>query len=449
MTNSTPTESSRRQFIKTSAVAAAGAGVLGSLPMAARAYARSDETIRIGLIGCGGRGTGATTQALSTRGDVKLVAMADAFSDRLESHLKQLQSHFRNRPGRVDVDPDHRFVGFDAYKKLLASDIDMVIIATPPGFRPIHFEAAVKANKNIFAEKPVATDPPGIRKFLAAVKLSKQKNLKVGVGLQRHHQYTYIEALKRIRGGEIGDVVDLRVYWNGGGVWEPRRTREQCKSEMEYQMRNWYYYTWLCGDHIVEQHIHNLDVGNWIKNAHPVMAYGMGGRQVRTDKRYGEIFDHHAVEFVYADGTRMFSQCRHIHNCWNSVTEHAAGTKGTVDLTSNNRIGASITTAGKKWSYKAKTNKTNNPYQTEHDELFAAIREDRPYNEGEYGATSTMTAIMGRLATYGGKAVDWNEAINSKISLLPDRFAWDANPKSMPNDKGEYKIPTPGVTRVI
>jgi len=180
-----------------------------------------------------------------------------------------------------------------------------------------------------------------------------------------------------------------------------------------------------------------------------VEAFGMGGRQVRTDKRYGEIFDHHAVEFVYADGTRMFSQCRHIRNCWNNVTEHVAGTKGTADLTSNNRIGARITASGKKWSYRAKTNKTNDPYQTEHDDLFAAIREDRPYNEGEYGAHSTMTAILGRLATYGGKPVKWDDAINSKISLLPERFAWDANPQSMPNDKGEYKIPVPGVTRVV
>ena len=328
---------SRRDFVKTSAAAAVGAGLLGTFAAPAGAYAAADDTIKIGLVGCGGRGTGAATQALSTKGNVKLIAMADAFRDQLDSSLNNIK---RRHADRVAVDDDHKFVGFDAYKQLIDSGVDLVILATPPGFRPIHVEAAVKAGKHVFMEKPVATDAPGVRKVLAAVEEAKKKNLKLGVGLQRHHQNTYIETLGHLKDGAIGDIIALRVYWNGGGVWDPRKTREQVSSEMEYQMRNWYYYTWLCGDHICEQHIHNLDVGCWVKDAYPVKAYGMGGREVRTAPKYGQIFDHFAVEYEFADGTRMYSQCRHIPNCWNSVSEHAHGSKGSANIS-----GASYTTA--------------------------------------------------------------------------------------------------------
>ena len=378
---------------------------------------------------------------MSTKGNVKLVAMADAFGDQLENSAKRIQKALGPKGDRVAVDADHRFVGFDAYQKLIASDIDLVILATPPGFRPIHFEAAVKAGKHVFMEKPVATDAPGVRKVLENVKVAKEKNLKVGVGLQRHHQYTYLETMKRLKDGAIGDIVAMRVYWNSGGVWEPRRSREQVKTEMEYQMRNWYYYNWLCGDHICEQHIHNLDVGNWLKDDFPVKANGMGGRQVRTDKRYGEIFDHHAVEFEYADGARMFSQCRHIRNAWRSVSEHAHGSKGMSNIG-----GAQIASGDDVWRYRGKK---NNPYQTEHDDLFAAIRLDQPYNEGFYGAMSTMTSILGRMATYSGKEVTMESALNSKLSVMPKEFSWTADPQSMPNANGEYPIPVPGVTKVI
>ncbi len=401
--------------MKTSTAAAVGTGLLGGLAPSPRAYASGSDMIRIGLVGCGGRGSGAAHQALSTKGNVKLVAMADAFEDQLQSSLRNLKRQFGSQPERVAVDPDHQFVGFDAYEKLLASPVDLVILATPPGFRPIHFEAAVKAGKNIFTEKPLGVDGPGIRRVLAANEHAKAKNLKVGVGLQRHHQTAYLEAIDRIKSGAIGDVLAMRVYWNDGGVWEPRQTREQVKSEMEYQMRNWYYYVWLCGDHIVEQHIHNLDVGNWIKDGHPVRCWGIGGRQVLTDKRYGEIFDHHCVEYEYADGTRMFSQCRHQPNTWRSVTEHAIGTKGTrerqpaVDQVGERRMALPRPPAP-------------NPYQVEHDDLFAAIRANRSYNEVENGAHSTLTAIMGRMATYSGKEVDWDAALNSQIDLMPERF---------------------------
>jgi predicted dehydrogenase len=441
MTANLNERTSRRDFMKTSTVAAVGTGLLGGLALSPRAYAAGSDRIRIGLVGCGGRGSGAAHQALSTKGNVQLVAMADAFEDQLQNSLRSLQKQFESQPERVAVEPDHQFTGFDAYEKLLASPIDLVILATPPGFRPIHFEAAVKAGKNIFTEKPLGVDGPGVRRVLAANEHAKEKNLKIGVGLQRHHQIEYLETIDRLKSGAIGDILAMRVYWNDGGVWEPRKTRQQVKSEMEYQMRNWYYYTWLCGDHIVEQHIHNLDVANWIKGDHPVRCWGIGGRQVLTDKRYGEIFDHHVVEYEYPDGSRCFSQCRHQPACWNSVTEHAIGSKGTANVS-----GYSIKSQGNDWRYHGHHSQ---PYQVEHDDLFAAIRANRSYNEVDNGAASTMTAIMGRMATYSGKKVEWDAALNSQIDLMPERFAFDAEPRNLPLPDGSYAIPVPGVTKAV
>jgi predicted dehydrogenase len=473
---STPhNDSTRRDFLKTSSLAV-GAGLVTGFAGNARAYAAGDETLKIGLIGCGGRGGGAAEQALKTKGNVKLIAMADAFENNLHQKHEQLRVQFSETPEKVDVPKEYKFVGFDAYQKLCAlKEIDVVVMATPPGFRPIHFEAAVKAGKHVFAEKPVATDAPGVRKFLAAVEEAKKKNLKVGIGLQRHHQRPYLETIKRIKDGMIGDVIALRVYWNSGGVWVRERQKllkdkiakltgkpfpkneeaaedllEKHKgllTEMEYQMRNWYYFNWLCGDHITEQHIHNLDVGNWVKSevagklVHPVRANGMGGRQVRTGIDHGEIYDHHAVEFEYADGSRMFSQCRHIRNCWNPVTEHAHGSKGYANLS-----GASIDAVGMKWRNRVRG---KNPYQQEHDDLFAAIRNNTPYNEGDYGATSTMISILGRMATYSGQPVDWDKAINSKLSIMPKDYSFTATPPTVPDKSGRYPIPTPGVTKVL
>ena len=437
MSHQNSSSTTRRHFLKTAAVASAGVAVLPSPALTAGAFSDGDDLIRVGLIGCGGRGTGAASQALSTKGNVQLVAMADAFGDKVDKCHHRLQKQFGNKPGRVGVDQDHKFSGFDAYKNVIESGVDLVILATPPGFRPIHFEAAVKAGKNVFMEKPVATDPAGVNKVLDAVKLAKQKNLKVGVGLQRHHQYTYRETLKRIKDGAIGNIVTLRCYWNGAGVWV--RPRKKGQTEMEYQMRNWYYFNWLCGDHITEQHIHNLDVCNWLKDGFPVKAWGMGGRQVRKGIDNGEIYDHFSVEFEYADGTRMLSQCRHIPGCWNSVSEHAHGSKGYANLS-----GARIESTDGKWRYSGKR---NNPYQTEHDDLFAAIRKNTPYNEGHYGAMSTMTSILGRMATYSGKPVEMKKALESNMSLMPKEFAFDATPPTTPDEHGHYPIPVPGVTR--
>lgn len=423
----------RRDFLQTSSIAAGGA-VLGSLSLDRAVHAQGNDQLKLSLIGCGGRGSGAASQALQT-GNVKLVAMADAFSDRLESSYQQLRKQAEDQ---VDVPAERRFVGFDAYKQ--AIDLaDVVILATPPGFRPIHFEEAIKQNKHVFMEKPVAVDAAGVRQVLAAAEEAKKKNLKVGVGLQRHHQAGYIETMQRLHDGAIGDITAARCYWNGGGVWV--RPRKPGMTEMEYQMRNWYYFVWLCGDHIVEQHIHNLDVINWAKNDYPIRCQGMGGRQVRTGKEYGEIFDHHAVEFEYQDGSRMFSQCRHIRGCWNSVSEHVIGTKGNCDV-SGHRI-----TGPNRWHFDR--DGARNPYQQEHDDLFAAIRNDKPYNEAFNGAMSSLTAIMGRLATYSGKMIEREDVLASNFSLRPESYAWDAEPPTMPNEDGFYPIPVPGTTEIV
>jgi predicted dehydrogenase len=319
-----------------------------------------------------------------------------------------------------------------------------VILTTPPGFRPIHFEAAINAGKHVFMEKPVAVDPPGVRRVLAAVEEAKKKNLGVGVGLQRHHDPKYIETIQRLKDGAIGDIHTARVYWNDAGVWVHQRKSHE--TEMEYQMRNWYYFNWLCGDHIVEQHIHNLDVINWLKGAYPVRAQGQGGRQVRVGKEYGEIFDHHYVEFEYADGTRMFSQCRHMPQCNVNVSEHVQGTKGLCEINAGEIKPGKDTRAKPEWAYKGRS---VNPYQVEHDDLFASIRAGKPLNEGENGAISTMTAIYGRLCTYSGKVIEWKDALASNVSLQPKDYDFKSNPPVMPNADGSYAIAVPGLSRVV
>lgn len=427
---------SRRDFLKASSVAAAASAAASTLSIARSAHAASDDTIKIALIGCGGRGTGACSQALSTEGPVKLVAMADAFRDRLDGSYNNLKRSFKDR---VDVPEDKKFIGLDAYQKAIDSGVDMVLLTTPPGFRPIHFEAAVKAGKNVFMEKPVATDAGGIRKVLAAAEEAKKKDLKVGVGLQRRHQAPYLETIKRLHDGAIGDIVDMRIYWNGQTPWViPRQPHW---TEMEYQMRNWYYFVWICGENICEQHVHNLDVAHWVKDAVPVKANGMGGREVRKGKDYGETFDHHCVEFEYADGSHVFSQCRHIPGCWDVVTEYAHGTKGT------SQPGGWINVpGGQNYNFSGHS---KDPYQVEHDDLFAAIRANKKYNEATYAANSTMMAILGRMCTYSGKEITWDEALNSKLSVMPKEYSFTATPPTVPDAEGNYPIPVPGKTRVV
>ena len=457
--------SSRRDFLKQSSSLAAGsvaastglnlAAAADSLDISRSAHPAGSDEIKIALIGCGGRGSQATVQALRTKGKVKLWAMADAFSKRIEVSQHKIRN-WLNRDGMgqsayspeeaIDVPPERKFTGLDAYKSAIDSGVDMIVHATPPGFRPLHVEAAIAAGKHVFVEKPLAVDAPGVRRLLQAKEVAEQKGLAVGVGLQRHHNNSYIETVDRIREGAIGDVMLTRVYWNGGGVWV--RTRADFKStygheptEMEYQVGNWYYFNWLCGDHIVEQHIHNIDVSNWIKGAYPVKANGMGGREVRTGKEHGQIFDHHFVEFTYPDGSTMLSQCRHQSGCWSQVSEFASGTHGTADLR-----GAKISSADGTWEFKGSP---NDAYQQEHDDLFAAIRSGEPYNELDYGAKSTMTAIMGRMATYSGKVVKWDEALNSEIDLSPAKYDFASDPPVLPDEDGFYEVPIPGKYRAV
>jgi myo-inositol 2-dehydrogenase / D-chiro-inositol 1-dehydrogenase len=434
---------SRRKFLKSTSTAVVGGSVLSSLAIKPGVFADHHDEVKVALVGCGGRGSGAADQALNTydQGPIKLVAMADAFRDRLDGSFNNLH---KKHGDRVAVPEGQKFIGFDAYKQAMEL-ADVVILATPPGFRPIHFEEAVKQGKNIFMEKPVATDPAGVRKVLAAAKEAKKKNLKVGVGLQRHHQAGYIETIKRLQDGAIGDIIATRAYWNGNTPWVRKRADLEKAAgrkltEMEYQMRNWYYFNWICGDHITEQHIHNLDVINWLKDGFPVKANGMGGAEVRVGRDYGEIFDHHAVEFEYADGSRMFSQCRHQVGCWNSVSEHAHGSKG------NARLDRYTITGDNTWRFRGKG---KNPYQQEHDDLFHAIRNNEDYNEAEYGAKSSMTSILGRMATYSGKEVEWDKAIASEISIMPESFEWDAPTKSVPGPDGLYPHPIPGQSILV
>ncbi|THH40025.1 Gfo/Idh/MocA family protein [Neolewinella litorea] len=433
----------RRSFLqKTTALAAAGLAIMPDL--SARAHIDGSDVIRVGLIGCGGRGTGAATQALSTEQNVQLVAMADAFRDRLDQAYDGIKGQLAENEldaARLNVPEEHKFVGFEAYKKVIPL-VDVVVIATPPGFRPMHFEEAVKADKQIFMEKPVAVDAPGVRRVLKAAEEAKRKKLNVVVGLQRHYQDQYTKGwVDMMQNGAIGDITTSYVYWNSGGVWV--RPREAGQTEMEYQMRNWYYFNWLCGDHINEQHIHNLDVGNWVKQDYPKEASGYGGRHMRNGKEHGEIFDHHAVEYTYADGSRMISQCRHWNGASTKVTEEFQGTNGSAPAP-----GKLLTKSG--YALLDHNDRRDpNPYQREHDLLFKAVADgEYKYADAENAAKSTLTAIMGRMATYSGQVITWDEAMNSDLDLSPATYAFDAPPPILPLPSGYYPVPVPGETKV-
>ena len=440
---------SRRDFLKTSSLAVAGAALAGELAVARSAHAAGSEEMKVVLIGCGGRGGGAIGDCLKagqvSKMKLRLVGMADAFDDNARRLLKALQAN-EDFKDSVDVPEERIFSGFDAYQKALALGPDMVILATPPGLRPIHYQAAVAAGKHIFMEKPCCVDAPGYRTLVEANKVADQKGLKVGVGLQRHHQAPYLETIQRIHDGAIGEVKFLRVYWNDAGVWTRDRAgleklAGRKLTEMEYQVRNWYYFVWLCGDHIVEQHVHNLDIANWVKQGqHPVSAVGMGGRQVTKGPDHGTIFDHHAVEFTYADGTKLFSQARHIPQCWTQVREFAHGTKGVADC-------SGVIEGETPWKYRGTM--PCSPGVQEHIDLQNAILKGEKYHEGHYAADSTFTAVLGRMATYSGQEVKWDEAVAQGPSEMPSVFAWDAAPPVMPDAQGSYEgsVPVPGITK--
>jgi myo-inositol 2-dehydrogenase / D-chiro-inositol 1-dehydrogenase len=413
----------RRSFLKT------GAAVVGgtlSAPTIPGAWAAGSDEIRVGLVGCGGRGRGAAKDALQSSQGVRLVALGDAFPDRLAETRENLKTL-----GDAAVVPEERcFVGLDAYQKVLASDANYIILATPPAFRPEHLRAAVAANKHIFAEKPVAVDGAGIRAVLEVYEQAKAKGLGIGVGTQRRHQNGYLETLKRVKDGAIGEVVGARCYWNQGGLWNKGRKDEW--SDLEWQMRNWLYFTWLSGDHIVEQHVHNIDVINWTLGAHPVSALGLGGRQVRTSPAYGHIFDHFAIDFEYASGLHLMSQCRQIEGCDKQILEGLQGTKGSAEL--NDGAKRWRIAGPNAWKFEGVANA---PYRQEHTDLIASIRAGKPYNELKDIAESTLTAIMGRMSAYTGKLVTWEEALGSTDSLVPQQLAF--GPMPMP------EVPKPGV----
>lgn len=423
---------SRREFIKKSAVA--GAVLAGGLSIARSAHAAGSDVIKLALIGCGGRGTGAAANCLNNKKEaLKLVAVADAFEDRARGCLEQLRRE--GYAERMDVAPDRVFVGLDAYKKAIDCGVDMILLGTPPGFRPMHYAYAIQQGKHVFMEKPCCTDAPGYRSLLETNKLADEKKLKVVVGLQRHHQADYIKGVREIHDGKLGQILALRVYWNGlgGGARDIGKRPQNDPKEMEFQIRNWGCFRWLYGDNIVEQHVHNIDIGNWVMckegdplKAHPVEANGMGGRVHQGN--YGDIFDHHAVEFTFADGTKMFSQSRHIEGTWDHVNEFAHGTKG------NRQVAVG---GGPKLE-------SGNPYDQEHIDLVKAIRNDTKLNEGWFGAVSSMTAVFGRMAVYSGQVVKWDDAVANGPSEAPEQIAWDAKPRSLPGPDGFYPYPTPG-----
>ncbi len=419
----------RRSFIATTSAAAISA--------ATHTYAApADRDIKIALIGCGGRGSGACSQALSAGPTIKLVALVDPLEGKAQTSLALLKA---KHEAQIDVPPENVFTGFDDYKKAFEL-ADVVLIGTPPGPRPKLFEEAVKAGKHVFMEKPVATDALGVRRVLATAEEARKKNLNVCVGLQRRYSPSYLDMMKRLHGGEIGELIYGRVYWNGTSRAGAQRLPGE--SEMHYQVRNWYFFTWMSGDHILEQHVHNLDVANWVMQGRmPLRATGQGGRQVRKAPENGTIFDHHTVEFEYEGGFRLLSQCCQIGGkCARSVSEHFHGTKGTVSLGDGGRFFLN----GKRVLVPA-----HDPYQLEHDAFFENIRTGKVRNDAGYAAHSTLMGVMGRMATYTGQTITWEQALNSKEVLVPEHLDWDTEPPVKPDNDGWYPVAVPGRTEVV
>jgi predicted dehydrogenase len=432
----------RRSFLKTTAAAAGTA--LAADALMPQLYAAGSDMIKVGVIGCGGRGTGAAENVLHSAKGVQVVAVADAFEKQAKGcrqHLLNLADspEVKDKGNGVDLPEERCFAGLDAYEKVInAPGVNYIILATPPGFRPLHLQAAVAAGKTIFTEKPVGVDGPGIRKVLAACEEAQKKKLSIAAGTQRRHQAGYIETIKRIHDGEIGDVRALRCYWNGGGIWFRKREEMTGFSEkitdLAYQLWNWYHFLWVCGDHIVEQHVHNLDVCNWVMKAHPVRAVGMGSRSARPQgdpNVVGHIFDNFAIDYEYGNGVHMLSMCRQIANCENSVSEAVMGSKGFCQVNA-------YTINGRRVAGRRETN----PYVQEHTDLIEAVRSGKPFNELKNVAESSLTAVMGRMSAYTGQAVSWEQALNSKQDTFPANLTWDMPLSVSPT-------PVPGKTRLI
>jgi myo-inositol 2-dehydrogenase / D-chiro-inositol 1-dehydrogenase len=421
---------SRRTFVQTTAAATAAFMLRGGVRITGQ------DVVRVGVVGTGGRGTGAAVNVLTASEGVHLVSLGDLTVDRLGQARDQLSKAAADNPkvkAGLKVTDDRCFTGFDAFKKVLAADIDYVILASPPGFRPAMLRAAVEAGKHVFTEKPVAVDSAGIRSVLATYELALKKGLGIGVGTQRRHQDMYLTAIKRVHDGAIGDVMSGQVFWNQGGLWN--RDRQPSWSDAEWQIRNWLYFTWLSGDHIVEQHVHNIDVANWVLNAHPVRAIGAGGRQWRTDPKYGHIYDHFAVDFEYPNGARVMSMCRQIDGTRGRIGEYFIGPRGRVEMRNE---GTADIYGANKWTWASE--KPANPYVQEHTDLIASIRSGKPYNELKQVAESTLTAILGREAAYTGQELTWDEVLNADQDLTPPQTEF--GPLPVP------PVPMPGKTKL-
>jgi predicted dehydrogenase len=422
--------SNRRTFLKTSAAAAVGASLLELAPAV---HAAESGTIRVGLVGCGGRGTGAAEQACNAGPDVKLVAMGDLFRD----HLDKRRSFLKDSLGaKCDVKDENCFVGFDAYKGVIEKS-DVVLLASPPGFRPQHIKAAIAAGKHVFCEKPVAVDAPGVRSVLKTTEEARSKGLAIVSGLCWRYDLAVRETIQRIQNGAIGDIIAIQENYLTGFLWHRGRKPEW--SDMEYQIRNWLYYTWLSGDHNVEQHIHSLDKAMWLMGDKPPLAcVGMGGRQVRTGPEWGNIYDHHAVAYEWADGVRVYSFTRQQGDCFPETEDIILGTKGQARVLDNTITGENP------WRYPRDKKKADpDMYDNEHVELYDSIRKGEPINNGVYMSYSTLLAIMGRMATYTGQRITWDEALNSQEDLTPKSYAM--GPVELPETA--LKVAMPGVTK--
>ncbi|MBU6293307.1 MAG: Gfo/Idh/MocA family oxidoreductase [Planctomycetes bacterium] len=424
----------RRSALKAGAALAAASALPASLYAAA-----NEKPIRVGLVGCGGRGTGAAHNVLHAAPNVVVTAVGDAFESQAKGCQGRLNgigkddARLKELGNKVDLPDDRVFWGLDAYKKVInCPDVDYVILATPPGFRPLHITEAVNAGKHVFTEKPVGVDGPGIRAVLKAFDEANKKKLGAAAGTQRRHQLAYIETIKKIHDGAIGELVTGRAYWNQGILWT--RARKEGMTDLEYQMWNWYNYTWICGDHVVEQHVHNLDVLNWCFNEHPKAVIAMGGRS-RNKPEYGHIFDFFSAQIEYSGDRHCISMARQISNCWNSVTEFVSGTKG------NSHVGG-FTINGKPAIERTAVRKAADPYVQEHTDLIESIRKGQPINELKNVAESTLTAIMVRESAYTGQRITWEQMLNSnKVYLDVSNLNKDI---AVP----EWKVAVPGSTQL-
>ncbi len=428
----------RRSFIKNTA-AITGGILINSLGIDRSAYALGSDVIKVGLVGCGGRGTGAAAQALQAAPNIRLVAMADVFEDQIKKSLKNLMGIDEIKE-QVDVPDENKFASFEGYKHVVEAS-DVVILATPPGFRPEHFEEAVNKDKHVFMEKPLASDAPGIRKVLATGKLASEKNLKVVVGLQNRYDPGIIEMVQRIQAGEIGEITSSACYFMKGQYKVVPRT--EVKTELEFQVKNYHYFNWLWAGGPAGLNIHHTDIMHWIKGAYPIQAQGMGGRAATEGPDTGDVFDHFYVEYTYADGSIINGQVRTINNTFSKSIATFQGTKGSADL----RLGLKDLAGNKIWRYRNRENP--NPYQIEHDKLFEAIEKDLPLNDTEFGAKSTMTAIMGRMAAHSGKMITWDEAFKSERVLVPENIRGDSTAPILPDEHGIYPVPIPGQSEVL